>query len=95
MKKCKYCHKEFEPKNPKGKFCSDKCRVYWNRKNGKFKATKLLDDKTETANTGKSETQKQITTLETELKSLGDGILAKQRRRFIEGKISELKRDLK
>lgn len=31
MIKCKYCSKEFEPKNPKGKFCSDKCRVYASR----------------------------------------------------------------
>lgn len=31
MKKCKHCGKEFEPKNPKGKFCSDKCRVYASR----------------------------------------------------------------
>lgn len=32
MKKCSYCGKDFEPKNPKGKFCSDKCRVYFSRK---------------------------------------------------------------
>lgn len=32
MKKCKHCEKEFKPKNPKGKFCSDKCRVYFSRK---------------------------------------------------------------
>ena len=32
MKKCQYCKAEFEPKNPKGKFCSDKCRVYASRK---------------------------------------------------------------
>lgn len=32
MKNCKYCDREFEPKNPKGKFCSDKCRVYFSRK---------------------------------------------------------------
>lgn len=31
MKKCKRCNADFEPKNPKGKFCSDKCRVYWSR----------------------------------------------------------------
>ena len=31
MKKCKRCGKDFTPKNPKGKFCSDKCRVYFGR----------------------------------------------------------------
>jgi hypothetical protein len=31
MKKCKHCGKEYQPKNPKGKYCSDKCRVYGNR----------------------------------------------------------------
>lgn len=41
MKKCKYCHKEFEPKNPKGKFCSDKCRVYASRV---VKSTKSVID---------------------------------------------------
>lgn len=30
-KECLRCGHEFEPKNPKGKFCSDVCRVYWNR----------------------------------------------------------------
>jgi len=33
MKKCLYCNVEFTPKNPKGKFCSDNHRVYWNRQN--------------------------------------------------------------
>jgi predicted GIY-YIG superfamily endonuclease len=31
MKSCLYCNTEFEPKKPKAKFCSDKCRVYFNR----------------------------------------------------------------
>jgi len=33
MKNClrKKCQKEFEPNKPKQVFCSDKCRVYWNR----------------------------------------------------------------
>lgn len=35
MKKCKRCDKDFEPKNPKGVFCSDKCKVYWHRENPK------------------------------------------------------------
>lgn len=33
MKDCKFCHTPFEPKNPKGVFCSTRCRVYWNRQN--------------------------------------------------------------
>ena len=28
---CKYCGKKIEPKTTRGEFCSDKCRVYWNR----------------------------------------------------------------
>lgn len=32
MKSCLYCHKEFIPKKPKAKYCSDKCRTYANRK---------------------------------------------------------------
>lgn len=27
MKKCIVCGADFEPKNPKGKFCSDKCKM--------------------------------------------------------------------
>ena len=32
-KRCKYskCNKRFTPLNPKGVFCSDKCRVYYHR----------------------------------------------------------------
>ena len=48
MKKCNHCGKDFEPKNPKGKYCSDKCRVYASRKaisqtipNGKTKVVDL------------------------------------------------------
>jgi hypothetical protein len=33
MKECLQCKKEFEPKRPHGKFCSDKCRVQYNRLN--------------------------------------------------------------
>jgi hypothetical protein len=29
--KCQYCQEEFAPKNKKGRFCSTKCRVYFNR----------------------------------------------------------------
>lgn len=32
MGKCKNCQKEFEGKTSRAAFCSDKCRVYWNRK---------------------------------------------------------------
>lgn len=35
VKNCKKCGGEFEPKNPKGKFCSNKCKVYWHRANPK------------------------------------------------------------
>jgi predicted nucleic acid-binding Zn ribbon protein len=45
MKKCLYskCGKEFEPNKPKQKFCSDKCRVYWNRQRGGLKTVTTLD----------------------------------------------------
>lgn len=31
MKKCQFCQEEFTPKSKKARFCSDKCRVYYNR----------------------------------------------------------------
>lgn len=34
IKHCGYCDKEFEPKNPKGVYCSATCRVYAGRKKG-------------------------------------------------------------
>lgn len=36
MKQCerKKCQKDFEPKKPKQRFCSDKCRVYHRREEG-------------------------------------------------------------
>ena len=30
---CEYCNQKMEVKNAKRRFCSDKCRVYFNRKN--------------------------------------------------------------
>jgi len=33
MPLCKYCEKSFNRARDTKKFCSDKCRVYWNRKN--------------------------------------------------------------
>lgn len=38
---CLNCKKDFEPKRPHAKFCSDKCRVAWNRANPQGKVTKL------------------------------------------------------
>ena len=45
MSKCEYCKKEFEG-NKKARFCSAKCRVYWNRNNekGKIVTDPLLYD---------------------------------------------------
>lgn len=31
MKQCLFCNNDFNPTKPKQKFCSDKCRVYFNR----------------------------------------------------------------
>jgi hypothetical protein len=31
MKECLFCKKDFNPKKVHAKFCSDKCRVYYNR----------------------------------------------------------------
>lgn len=46
-KKCEYdeCGKEFTPKNPKGRFCSDKCRVYAGRKNKNKKGKRVKAEK--------------------------------------------------
>lgn len=48
MKLCKQCGKGFEPNKPKQIFCSDKCRVYYNRsiKKGipKLPSVNLLKD---------------------------------------------------
>lgn len=38
---CSYCGLAFFKKHSRGKFCSDKCRVYWNRENKKVKITDL------------------------------------------------------
>jgi len=36
--KCLNCQKDFSPKKATAKYCSDSCRVMYNRKNGKKKA---------------------------------------------------------
>ena len=35
MKECLNCNNSFESKRESAKYCSDKCRVQWNRKNPK------------------------------------------------------------
>lgn len=35
MKECLNCNKNFKEKKDSAKYCSDKCRVQWNRKNPK------------------------------------------------------------
>lgn len=39
--KCLYCDQKLEPKTTRQRFCSDKCRVYWNRDNAKVKISDL------------------------------------------------------
>lgn len=39
--KCLYCDQKLEPKTTRQRFCSDKCRVYWNRDNAKIKISDL------------------------------------------------------
>ncbi len=34
---CEYCEEKMESTNRNKRFCSDKCRVYWNRENLKNK----------------------------------------------------------
>jgi hypothetical protein len=41
--KCLYCGIEMESKTAKKKFCSTKCRVYWNRENPR-KGVSLFDE---------------------------------------------------
>lgn len=38
-KDCLNCETKFTPKNPKGKFCSDKCKVAYSRKNKSAKSS--------------------------------------------------------
>lgn len=38
---CLYCDKKLEAKTTRQRFCSDKCRVYWNRDNAKIKVSDL------------------------------------------------------
>lgn len=42
MKECLNCKKGFEQKKETKKFCSDSCRVMWNRKHGKKGAIKPI-----------------------------------------------------
>lgn len=49
--RCLYCEKDFYKKHKKGKFCSPKCRVYWNREH----ATKTKEKKEATPNPTKPE----------------------------------------
>ena len=47
MPKCKYCEKDFNRERDTKKFCSPKCRVYWNR-NKKISVTHgEFDERTE------------------------------------------------
>lgn len=107
MKKCKHCGIDFEPKNPKGKFCSDKCRVYNNRT---VKQPIKIDYTppmitTSAANIEKvnqiiddvlkDPIRKKLEEYETELTTVPDAGLGKKRRIFLQSKISELKRQLK
>lgn len=47
MKQCEYskCGQMFDPKKPKARFCSDKCRVYWNRAKGKVSSPQPVPPK--------------------------------------------------
>jgi hypothetical protein len=46
---CKYCGEKMESKTTRQEFCSDKCRVYWNRENPKIR----LKDLTQPTNVAK------------------------------------------
>lgn len=108
MKKCKRCGNEFTPKNPKGKFCSDKCRVYWNRGKIKFVSTtpesydgekmkpNIIDEPLQWLEpTPKQEINAKIIYYETEKAKLGTGSLANSMRYFYDKKIAELRKQLK
>ena len=41
---CEYCNEKMESKNRNKRFCSDKCRVYWNRENKKRKPTAVIKE---------------------------------------------------
>jgi len=45
---CEYCEENMQPKNRNKRFCSDKCRVYFNRENkDKLKKPKIETPKVE------------------------------------------------
>lgn len=66
MKRCLYCNQEFEPKNPKGKFCSSKCKVASSRSKkaakdaGKEKANRNQSPKKETGDEAKKSLEEQF-----------------------------------
>jgi ribosomal protein L24E len=40
---CKYCGEKMDAKTTRQEFCSDKCRVYWNRENERPDTPKWVD----------------------------------------------------
>lgn len=51
---CKYCEGKMEAKTTRQEFCSDKCRVYWNRENPKVKVVNLNENTHTASNKTKS-----------------------------------------
>ncbi len=44
VENCIYCNKKMESKTAKKRFCSDKCRVYYNRESGEANKQKNTND---------------------------------------------------
>lgn len=66
---CKYCSQKIEAKTTRAEFCSDKCRVYWNREHPKVS----LKNFNKTTNDVKSLTPKPETsdyTINTEIPNM-------------------------
>jgi hypothetical protein len=108
---CPVCKKEFDEhtgRRPK-KFCSDNCKVkFWNVKkkvaenNKPENKKRILGERNATPITEKSiyqnpiaDNSEKIKELEEEIKTLPDVGLGKKRRIFLEGKIRELKSQMK
>lgn len=57
IENCLYCDKKMESKTAKKKFCSDRCKVYWNREKKAAKGTFQVKDENKPTTTVKNLTE--------------------------------------
>lgn len=98
---CEYCESEMEAINRNKKFCSDKCRVYWNREHPKVISFKTVTqgksskptEKPKEDNSQSAPNDELLTKYQNELELLKDKTsqIAKDRRKWLEKQIQKLK----